>query len=260
MTEPVAVCYGTRPQIIKASRLCPALRDRWPVVRIDTGQHYDYLLNEVFYRQLGVDPPDHLLEVASGTHAEQTAAILTRSAALLSSLAPAAVVVIGDTNSTLGCALAAAQLRIPIVHVEAGLRAADRLMAEDLNRRMVDAVASVLCAPSATAEAALRRENAGGLIRRTGDIARDVLLGSLPLVPDTIPQWPAIPAVLATLHRAELTDRPDRLGAVLEGLGRLELPVIFPAHPRTRDRIERHGLTRRVPRNVRLRSEERWRW
>jgi UDP-N-acetylglucosamine 2-epimerase len=115
---------------------------------------------------------------------------------------------------------------------------------------MVDAVASVLCAPSETAERALLREHAGGLVRRTGDIAHDVLLRSLPLVPETLAQWPASPAVLATLHRAELTDHREKLAAVLEGLGRLGVPVLFPAHPRTRDRIERHGLTARIPGNV----------
>lgn len=118
----IVVCYGTRPQIVKASRVLAALREAGPVVAIDTGQHYDFELHGQIYSQLGVAPPDRYLAVGSGTHGEQTAAILTRAAAALEEIRPRAVVVIGDTNSTLGAALAAAQLQLPVVHVEAGLR------------------------------------------------------------------------------------------------------------------------------------------
>ena len=144
----LALCYGTRPQVIKASALRPALARLGRVHAVDTGQHYDHALNALLYEQLGVAPPDEFLEVGSGSHAEQTALILTRAEAVLARLTPRAVVVIGDTNSTLGVALAAAKRRIPVVHVEAGLRAQDRLMAEELNRRMVDAMASLLLTPA----------------------------------------------------------------------------------------------------------------
>ena len=148
---PIALCYGTRPQVIKASVLRRALVEVGPVVAIDTGQHYDYALNQLLYDQLGVAAPDHCLEIGSASHATQTAGILVRAEALYASLSPSAVVVIGDTNSTLGCAIAAAKLRIPVVHVEAGLRARDAHMAEEINRRVVDAVATLLCTPSAKA-------------------------------------------------------------------------------------------------------------
>ncbi len=250
---PLALCFGTRPQVIKASILLEALEaggDAAPVITVDTGQHYDFELNRLLYEQLGVRPPDLFLEVGSSDHAAQTAAILTRAAEVFVARRPRAVVVIGDTNSTLGCALAAAKMRIPVVHVEAGLRSAE-LIAEEVNRRMVDAVSAVLCAPSANAEARLRRESAGGLIARTGDVARDVLIRNLartrpahagagwPLPPDT-------PFIFATLHRAELTDRPAVLGGALDALAAAGLPVIFAAHPRTRGVMERSGLHGRL--------------
>jgi UDP-N-acetylglucosamine 2-epimerase len=155
--------------VIKASMLIEAAAARWPLVTVDTGQHYDYELNAVFYEQLGVPRPHHFLEVGSGRHALQTAAVLTRAAEVFESAKPWAVVVIGDTNSTLGCALAATQMRIPVVHVEAGLRSNDRAMAEEINRRVVDAIGDLLCAPSQAAVDELRRENQPGLIALTGD-------------------------------------------------------------------------------------------
>src|SRR5919198_93339 len=135
----IALCYGTRPQVIKASALRRALGRIGSVLAVDTEQHYDYELNALLYQQLAVERPDLLLEVKSGGHAEQTAAILMRAERVLQEHRPRAVVVIGDTNSTIGCALAAAKLRIPVIHVEAGLRARRRLMAEENNRRGRDA-------------------------------------------------------------------------------------------------------------------------
>ncbi len=124
----------------QGERAPPGAGSRVSVVAVDTGQHYDYELNAQLYQQLGVALPDAMLDVGSGSHAEQTAAILTRIDDLFRQKRPPAVVVIGDTNSTLGCALASAKMRIPVVHVAAGLRANDALMAEELNRRAVDAL------------------------------------------------------------------------------------------------------------------------
>src|SRR5207302_5507042 len=182
MTAPrgkVALFFGTRPQVIKASVLRDALAATTDVVTVDTGQHYDYALHQVHYDQLGVAAPDVYLGVGSGTHANQTAAILTAAAEWIRQHRPRAAVVIGDTNSTLACALAAAKERVPVAHVEAGLRATDVLMAEEINRRCVDAVAAVLFAPSCRAEATLRRERVDGEIHRVGDVAYDVLQHAL---------------------------------------------------------------------------------
>lgn len=245
---PLAICYGTRPQVIKASMLIEASKARFPLLTMDTGQHYDYKLNEVFYEQLGVQRPDHFLEVGSGALAVQTAAVLTRAAAVFESARPRAVVVIGDTNSTLGCALAAAQMRIPVAHVEAGLRAADKGMAEEINRRMVDALADLLCAPSAAAEAQLELERQPGVIVFTGDIAHDVLRRNLPRArpPAAEAEWPLAPGTayaIATLHRAELTAKPDVLQATVAALRSLPLPVVFPVHPRVSAAMASLGLT-----------------
>ena len=245
----VALCYGTRPQTIKASVVARALARRLDVLRIDTGQHYDYELNALLYEQLGVREPDLLLDVGSADHAAQTAAILTRAADAFARERPAAVVVIGDTNSTLGAALAAAKLRIPVVHVEAGLRAADALMAEEINRRAVDAFASLLCTPCATATARVRVERHDAVIAETGDVAHDVLRSRLAaLAPAAAATgWPlaaGAPFVYATLHRAELTDDPARLTSVLRALAALPYPTVLATHPRTRAVMERHDIAR----------------
>ncbi len=242
----VALCYGTRPQIIKASRIRRALEGLGPVLAVDTGQHYDYELNELLYRQLDVAAPDLCLEVGSGSHAEQTAAILGRIATVFERRRPRAAVVIGDTNSTLGCALAAAKLRIPVVHVEAGLRAADSGMAEEINRRAVDAVAAVLCTPCAAATERLARERPDAVVVETGDVARDVLVrhgGALPDVRRLLPSGAESGYVYATLHRAELTDTPGLLDRALAALAGLPVPVILALHPRTRSALSRERLT-----------------
>lgn len=251
----IALCYGTRPQVIKASRLSAALAVSHEVITIDTGQHYDYELNALLYEQLSVRAPDFLLDVGSGDHASQSSAILVRSARLFEEHLPDAVVVIGDTNSTLGCALAAAQLTIPVVHVEAGLRSFNLAMAEEINRRIVDSIATVLCAPSARAAAQLRSESAPGTVVTTGDVARDVLRYALDRLGPGERRGGANgvqPYVLATLHRAELTDDPPTFAAALRALGDIALPVVLPLHPRTRAVVERLGLGGALPANVRI--------
>jgi UDP-N-acetylglucosamine 2-epimerase len=255
MTRGVALCYGTRPQVIKASRVRRALRDAFgDVLAIDTGQHYDYALNELLYEQLQVAAPDVCLGVGSGSHAEQTAAILRGIEPVFREHAPRAVVVIGDTNSTLGCALAGAKLRIPVVHVEAGLRAADAYMAEEINRRAVDAIASLLCTPSAEASVRMRREHPGALTVETGDVAFDVLREQVAALPDVchlLPEGAEEGYAFATLHRAELTDTPALLLGVLAALSRLPVPVVLAIHPRTVAAL--HGAGHGVPAGERLR-------
>lgn len=246
VTGGVALCYGTRPQIIKASRVRHALSALGNVLAIDTGQHYDYALNDLLYRQLGVAAPDLCLGVGSGSHGEQTAAILAGIEPVFRRHAPRAAVVIGDTNSTLGCALAAAKLRIPVAHVEAGLRAADAGMAEEINRRAVDAIATVLCTPSAASTERMRREHPDAVTIETGDVAYDVLRGQLEKLPDVrclMPDGAADGYAFATLHRAELTDTPALLLSVLEALSRLSLPVVLAIHPRTRAAARTAGWT-----------------
>ena len=254
---PIALVYGTRPQVIKASRLLPALARLGPVVAVDSGQHYDFELNGLLYRQLGVPPADRYLDVGSGPLAEQTAAIMTRTAAIYREFAPRAVVVIGDTITTLGAGLAAAQQRIPLVHVEAGLRVADSQMAEEIARRAIDHIAQVLCAPSARSGSRLEAEGVGGAVEVTGDIARDVLdaakaAGGQPLASRAWPIDLARPFVLATLHRAELVDSPADFRDALEGLAAIRLPVIWPVHPRARTNLDRFDLAPQIGPNIHL--------
>jgi UDP-GlcNAc3NAcA epimerase len=246
----LTLCFGTRPQVIKASVLLQVLRSRWPVTSVDTGQHYDFELNGLLYRQLGIPQPDHFLEVGSGEPATQTAAVLTRTAEVLRRERPTAVIVIGDTNSTLGCALAASKESLPLIHVEAGLRSREPNLPEEVNRRLVDVLAALLCAPSVGCAARLRAERLSGTVSITGDVARDVLLQHLRFAPapETGPGF-----VLATIHRAALSDDRDALGSVIDGLGRLEMPVILPLHPRTRLALERFGLVGIIPSTVSVR-------
>ncbi|HKE91524.1 MAG TPA: UDP-N-acetylglucosamine 2-epimerase (non-hydrolyzing) [Gemmatimonadales bacterium] len=245
---PVALFFGTRPQVIKASVLREALAQIGPVLAVDSGQHYDYEMHRVHYDQLGVRPPDAFLGVGPGSHAEQTAAMLTVCEQWLAAHPVRLAVVIGDTNTTLACALAAVKHRIRVAHVEAGLRAADALMAEEINRRVVDAVAHWLCAPCGRVEVVLRREHPAAVVAATGDVAYDVLRRSLPRVPRIAaipglePAW-AREFVYCTLHRAELVDSPDRLREVIDALARVPQPVLFAAHPRTTAALERSGTT-----------------
>jgi UDP-GlcNAc3NAcA epimerase len=245
--HPVALCYGTRPQVIKASALRRALSRDWPVIAVDTGQHYDFALNKLLYEQLEVAPPDHFLEVGSASHAMQTATILMRMESLLNRVRPVAIVVIGDTNSTLGCALSASKAGMPVCHVEAGLRARDAHMPEEINRRLVDAIATLLCAPGRSSHARLARERADASIVNTGDVALDVLRlteQSLPPVTGLLPRGFGRPFAFATLHRAELTSDPALLIRTLETLGAIGLPVLLALHPRTRGVLAAAGETR----------------
>jgi UDP-GlcNAc3NAcA epimerase len=247
----LTLCFGTRPQVIKASVLLRVLRSRWPVTTIDTGQHYDFELSGLLYEQLEVPRPDHFLEVGSAPPATQTAAVLTRTAEILRRDRPAAVLVIGDTNSTLGCALAASKEDLPLVHIEAGLRSSEPNLPEEVNRRIVDLLGSLLCAPSPACASRLHAERVPGSIIVTGDVARDVLLRHLRLTP---PPAGGPPFALATIHRAALTNDGDALQSVVEGLAGLGMPVIFPVHPRTRQALERYGLLGSVPASVSVQS------
>jgi UDP-GlcNAc3NAcA epimerase len=245
----LALCFGTRPQVIKASVLLDVFRSRWSVMALDTGQHYDYELNELLYQQLRIPRPDHFLEVGSDTPADQVAKVITRTAEVLRAHTPAVVVVIGDTNSTLGCAIAATKEALPLVHVESGLRSSEPNLPEESNRRVVDALSDLLCAPSALSAARLHSERVPGTIVTTGDVARDVLLRHLELAP---PYESSSTFALVTMHRAALTDDPGALSAVLAALGRLPMRVVFAVHPRTRLALERHNLLNSVPASVSL--------
>jgi UDP-N-acetylglucosamine 2-epimerase len=244
----ILTVVGNRPQFVKAAAVSGHLRERAEEILVHTGQHYDPELSDVFFEELGPPRPDHELEVGSGTHAEQTAAILTRLEGLVGELGPDALLVYGDTNSTLGGALVAAKAHVPLAHVEAGMRSWDRAMPEEINRLVTDSVGQLLLCPTETAMENLRREGLGERAVETGDVMADVALRMGPIadrrsqVLDRLNLEPR-GFFVATAHRAGNVDDPKQLALVIEVLERAaeKAPVVFPVHPRTRARLEGAG-------------------
>ncbi len=217
-------------------RLRPALLDERIV---HTGQHYDDNMSKVFFDELEIPLPQVNLEVGSGTHGQQTGAMLEKIEQVLIENRPDWVLVYGDTNSTLAGALAAVKLHIPVAHVEAGLRSFNRRMPEEINRVVADSVADLLLCPTTTAVANLAREGAAGAVQQVGDVMYDSVLFNTQLARrrSRIMQDLALAEksfYLATIHRAENTDDPARLEGIIRGLERLERPIVLPLHPRTR--------------------------
>src|SRR6188508_3056759 len=237
---------GNRPQFIKSAPLSLALRNRTDEVVLHTGQHYDHELSQVFFDELGLEPPKHRLEAGSGSHAEQTARMLPGIEAAVVEEKPDLVLVYGDTNSTLAGALAATKLRVPVAHVEAGLRSFDRTMPEELNRVLVDRVSSLLFAPSDTAVANLKDEGITEGVHEVGDVMLDANLRLAPIARQRS-QALELAGVepggyaLVTVHR-EANTREPALRRIVASLNALEEPVVFPLHPRTARAIESQGL------------------
>lgn len=249
----VHLIVGARPNLPKVAalrRACLARPGIRPVV-VDTGQHADPALNESLARELGLPTPDVQLDLAGQRGARRFAAIHTGYARLLEESRPDVVAVVGDVDSTLACALAASRRRIPLAHVEAGLRCADRGMPEEQNRRLVDRLADRLYTHSAEATAALRAEGVPpSIVVEAGNVMIDTLLAqrSAARRPEGLPAGLLErPFGVVTLHRPELVDHPELLGPMLDALqsaARL-LPLVFPVHPRTASRLE---ALRRLPR------------
>jgi UDP-N-acetylglucosamine 2-epimerase len=233
---------GARPQFVKAAAVSRVLRRRFDEVLVHTGQHYDYGMSEIFFDELEIPKADYNLAVGSKGHGAQTGEMLARIEELLLKETPAMVLVYGDTNSTLGGALAAAKLHIPLAHVEAGLRSFKKAMPEEVNRVLTDHVSSLLFAPTDQAVKNLAREGITGGVCRTGDVMCDALRHYEPQAAASgILERLSLEAgtyILATIHRAENTDDPDRLRAILEALAGAGERVVLPLHPRTRHSIE----------------------
>ncbi|MFN0097681.1 MAG: non-hydrolyzing UDP-N-acetylglucosamine 2-epimerase [Gemmatimonadaceae bacterium] len=243
----ILTVVGARPQFIKAAPVSRALRRSHTEILVHTGQHYDEGMSEVFFRELGLPAPDQHLAISGGTHAEMLARMLAGLEPVMRAAVPDAVLLYGDTNSTLAGALAAASIGLPIAHVEAGLRSGDLRMPEERNRILTDRLASLLFCPSDVAVAHLAREGITRGVSVVGDVMRDALddavaaaerhstiLARLSLAPQRY--------VLATIHRAENTDDLSRLAGIVAGLAALDEPVVLPLHPRTRAAMERAGL------------------
>ena len=248
---------GTRPQLIKAAALSPVLRERHIEILVDTGQHYDEALAGSFFIELGLARPDVSLDVGSGSHSVQTAAILTGVDSVLVRERPDAVLVYGDTNSTLAGALAAAKLEIPIAHVEAGLRSFDRSMPEELNRVVVDHLATWLFAPTRTAVDHLAAEGIREGVLMVGDLMQDLaarigrevrdpagLTGLSGLPPGVAQRLSPGGYLIATVHRAE-NRKPVALAewaGLLTAIASAQRPVILALHPGTRAALAAAGV------------------
>lgn len=214
-------------------------------ILVHTGQHYDKNMSEVFFEQLGIPKPDVNLEVGSGTHAVQTAQIMMRFEELVNQQRPDWVLVYGDVNSTVAAALVCAKLLIPVAHVEAGLRSNDRTMPEEINRLMTDQLADLLLTPSSDGNDNLQREGIPEeRMHLVGNVMIDTLVRLLPKAAN--PSLPNMPAdyVLVTLHRPSNVDEPEMLRQIMAALGQIseQLPILFPAHPRTRKRLADHQI------------------
>jgi UDP-GlcNAc3NAcA epimerase len=243
---------GARPQFIKAAALSRAIADagRIKQVLVHTGQHHDDAMSAVFFQELGIPPADHELGIAGGTHAEMTGRMLVGVEQALLQEKPDALLVFGDTNSTLAGALAAAKMNIPVAHVEAGLRSFNRRMPEETNRIVTDRLSTWLFCPTAAAVDNLRREGMAESAQLVGDVMFDAAL----YYADRAEQGSGIRErlsltsgayVLATCHRAESTDSKDALTAIVDALAQIAKQhiVIFPVHPRTRKALAAFGLS-----------------
>jgi UDP-N-acetylglucosamine 2-epimerase (non-hydrolysing)/UDP-GlcNAc3NAcA epimerase len=243
----VLTVVGNRPQFVKAAAVSHRLRAVGEEVLVHTGQHYDETLSQVFFEELGLPAPEHELGLGGGSNTAQTARMLAALEPLLAEAAPDAVLVYGDTNSTLAGALAAAQAQIPVAHVEAGMRSHDRTMPEELNRVLTDHASSLLLCSSAAPAARLAAEQVAGEIVVVGDVMVDVavLLGPRAREDREPVRAAGVEAgqyLLATAHRAGNVDDPARLRALVELLAAVPGPVVLPLHPRTRARLEAAAL------------------
>jgi UDP-GlcNAc3NAcA epimerase len=243
----VVSIVGARPQFIKASPLSRELRLRHHEILVHTGQHYDHEMSDVFFEELGMPVPDYHLGIGSGPHGAQTGAMLAAIETVLQKESPDAVIVYGDTNSTLAGALAAAKLRLPVAHVEAGLRSFNRRMPEEVNRVLTDHLSTWLLAPSEVSRQQLAEEGILQGVHVVGDIMVDALQlhGTRAAARSEALARHRLRAgmyYLATVHRAENTDEASNLHRIFGALGALDRPVILPLHPRTEKRVAELGV------------------
>ncbi|MEE9166767.1 MAG: UDP-N-acetylglucosamine 2-epimerase (non-hydrolyzing) [Candidatus Neomarinimicrobiota bacterium] len=233
---------GARPNFMKVTPVWRAISKRLSTrqILVHTGQHYDVNMSEVFFTDLGLPEPDHYLDVGSGSHAEQTASIMTGFHGVVSRVKPDLVLVYGDVNSTVAAALVCAKLLIPVGHVEAGLRSLDRTMPEEINRLLTDQISDLLFTPSSDGNENLIREGVNpAKIHLVGNVMIDTLVQLLPKAKD--PGSFGLPEkyALVTLHRPSNVDDLTMLRRIVEMLAQISerLKVVFPIHPRTRQRI-----------------------
>jgi len=257
MKKTIVCVVGARPNFMKMAPIIRALKtlpnDVTPFL-VHTGQHYDQAMKASFFEQLGIPEPDVDLGVGSGSHAEQTAQIMLKFEPVLDRVNPCAVLVVGDVNSTIACSLVAVKKQIPVIHVEAGLRSGDREMPEEINRVLTDQISDSLFTTERSAEDNLVREGiSSSRVHFTGNVMIDTLLDNVKLAAapsETVNEYSPGTLVeeggyaLLTLHRPSNVDDSNTLRSLLLSVVEIskKLPVIFPVHPRTKNRIEQEGL------------------
>lgn len=253
----ILTIVGARPQFIKCAPVSRELRKECEEILVHTGQHYDPDMSDIFFKDLQIPEPDYHLEVGSGSHGKQTGAILEKVEDVIRQEMPDFVIVYGDTNSTLGGALAAAKLHIPVAHVEAGLRSYDRRMPEEINRVVTDHIANILLCPTQTAVDNLTKEGITNGVHMVGDVMVDALLHNteiskkkskiiikLGLKKDDY--------YVATVHRPSNTDNRKNLTGIIEAFRESGKTVVFPVHPRTKKYLRNYGLWESVAKNIRF--------
>lgn len=243
----IATVIGARPQFIKAAPVSRALKDLFQEVLIHTGQHYDYGMSEIFFKEMEIAQPDFHLGIGGGNHGEQTGKMLIELEKIFSSIKPDIVLVYGDTNSTLAGALAAVKANIQLGHIEAGLRSYNRAMPEEINRVLTDHVSTYLFCPTDVSIKNLEKEGIKNGVHQVGDVMVDALFHNLALArkkSDILAKLNISRGnyALSTIHRAANTDNKERMKYILEGLGNLQTQIILPLHPRAQKMMDEWNL------------------
>lgn len=237
---------GARPQFVKLGPIAKAMKGRADHVIVHTGQHYDELMSDVFFQDLGIPSPDYNLGVGSGKHGEQTGAMLVGLEQVFEEAKPDVVLVYGDTNSTLAAAVAAVKIHIPVAHLEAGLRSFNRRMPEEHNRVLTDHASDLLLSPTKVGMEHLANEGLAAKSVMVGDVMTDVLYSVREQLRDMELPLPAgLEAgnyYVCTIHRPDNTDAPERLRAIVDSLAKLNKPVLLLAHPRLKALAQTHGI------------------
>ncbi|ELY94174.1 UDP-N-acetylglucosamine 2-epimerase [Natrialba hulunbeirensis JCM 10989] len=247
----VCSIVGARPQFIKAAVVSRTLREVAEEILVHTGQHYDEEMSDVFFDELEIPKPEYNLGIESDTHGRQTARMVAAIEPVIEETDPDVILLYGDTNSTLAGAIVGSKRDVAVAHVEAGLRSNNRSMPEEINRILTDHASDLCFAPSRDAIRNLDAEGISDGVYWTGDVMYDAILDARErsadqsTILDDLDVYPG-EFVLATVHRASNTDDPDNLAAILDGLADASLPVVFPAHPRTVNRLQEHGLWERA--------------
>lgn len=250
----ILTIIGARPQFIKAAPFSEEFRKDNEEILVHTGQHYDENMSDIFFDELRIPKPDYNLGVGSGSHGKQTASMLEGIEEIILKEKPDGVLVYGDTNSTFAGALAASKLHVPVYHVEAGLRSYNKLMPEEQNRILTDHISDMLLCPTQTAVDNLKREGITAGVINTGDIMYDTVLRNIGIANEKYSNGTWFDEIvrengdinrltekgyyLATIHRAENTDNPEKLSKIFRAFSELDKPVLLPLHPRTKKLVE----------------------